>query len=49
MLETVNKGVYPISEPRVFKLLQQAGFENIMKFYTGLWVGGWVATKNFDK
>lgn len=49
LLETVNKGVYPIPEPRVVELLQQAGFENIMRFYTGLWVGGWVATKNSAK
>lgn len=46
LLETVNKGVYPIPEPRVLELLQQAGFGNVMRFYTGLWVGGWVATKN---
>lgn len=46
LLEPVNKGVYPIPEPRVLELLQQSGFENIMRFYTGLWVGGWVATKN---
>lgn len=46
ILETVDKGVYPIPEPRVFELLQQAGFENIVRFYTGLWIGGWVATKN---
>ena len=48
LLETVNKGkgIYPISEPRVFELLGQAGFGNVMRFYTGLWVGGWLATKN---
>lgn len=41
---TVDKGVYPISEARVFEILQQAGFTNILRFYTGLWVGGWVAS-----
>lgn len=45
-LETIKKGVVPISEMRVVELLQQAGFGNILRFYTGLWVGGWVATKN---
>lgn len=45
LLETVNKGVYPVPELRVLELLQQAGFGNTMRFYIGLWVGGWVATK----
>jgi tRNA (cmo5U34)-methyltransferase len=44
-LETIKKGVFPISEMRVVELLQEAGFGNILRFYTGLWVGGWVATK----
>ncbi|WP_016950512.1 class I SAM-dependent methyltransferase [Anabaena sp. PCC 7108] len=44
-LETIKKGVFTISEMRVVELLQQAGFGNILRFYTGLWVGGWVATK----
>lgn len=47
-LETIKKGVFPISEIRVVELLKQAGFGNILRFYTGLWVGGWVATKNSD-
>lgn len=46
LLETAYKGVYPIPESRVWELLQQAGFSNMMRFYTGLWVGGWIATKN---
>lgn len=46
LLETVYKIVYTIPESRVWELLQQAGFGNIMRFYTGLWVGGWMATKN---
>jgi tRNA (cmo5U34)-methyltransferase len=43
--QTINRGVYPISESRVLELLQQAGFGNIIRFYTGLWVGGWIAKK----
>jgi tRNA (cmo5U34)-methyltransferase len=42
MLATSNKGIYSISEARVYDLLQQAGFTSITRFYTGLWVGGWV-------
>jgi tRNA (cmo5U34)-methyltransferase len=43
--KNINQGLYPISELRVLELLQQAGFENITRFYTGLWVGGWIANK----
>lgn len=39
------EGIYPIPEPRVLELLEQAGFGKIMKFYTGLLFGGWIATK----
>lgn len=46
LLENFNEGVFPIQEARVLELLQQAGFEDVMRFYTGLWVGGWVATKS---
>lgn len=46
LLATINKGVHPIPEPRVFELLKSAGFGNILRFYTGIWYGGWVATKN---
>ncbi|WP_341527562.1 class I SAM-dependent methyltransferase [Nostoc sp. UHCC 0302] len=45
-LETIHKGIHPLPESRVLELLQQAGFGNIIRFYTGLWVGGWIATKN---
>ncbi len=45
ILETMEKGVYPISENRVLELLEQAGFSKVMRFYTGLWVGGWMAVK----
>ncbi len=46
LLETMDKGVYPIAETRVLELLQQAGFGKVMRFYTGLWVGGWMAVKD---
>lgn len=42
MLATFEKGIYPVGEAHIYELLQQAGFTNITKFYTGLWVGGWV-------
>lgn len=44
--EKINQGVYPIPESRAIELLQQASFGNIIRFYTGLWGGGWIATKN---
>jgi tRNA (cmo5U34)-methyltransferase len=46
MLETAKKGIHSIPEQRVFELLQLAGFGSIVRFYTALWYGGWVATKN---
>ncbi|MES1022305.1 class I SAM-dependent methyltransferase [Gloeocapsa sp. BRSZ] len=46
ILESVNNRVYPIAESRIVELLQQAGFDNIIRFYTGFWIGGWVAAKN---
>lgn len=46
MLETAKKGISSISEQKVFELLQSAGFGNIVRFYTALWYGGWIATKN---
>lgn len=52
MLATFEKGIYSVEEAHVYELLQQAGFTNVTRFYTGLWVGGWVgcitALKNFD-
>ncbi|OKH54108.1 SAM-dependent methyltransferase [Calothrix sp. HK-06] len=45
MLATFEKGIYPVEEARVYELLQQTGFTNITRFYTGLWVGGWVASR----
>ncbi|MBV6624829.1 MAG: class I SAM-dependent methyltransferase [Rivularia sp. (in: Bacteria)] len=43
ILETMEKAVYPISEYRVLELLKEAGFGKVIRFYTGLWVGGWMA------
>jgi tRNA (cmo5U34)-methyltransferase len=45
LIENFDKRVYPITEARLWELLQQVDFCNILKFYTGLWVGGWMATK----
>lgn len=46
ILETMDKAVYPISETRVLELLKEAGFSKVIRFYTGLWVGGWMAVKD---
>ena len=46
ILETASIDIHLIPEPRVFELLQSAGFGNIVRFYTALWYGGWIATKN---
>lgn len=46
MLEAASKGIHLIPEERVFELLQSVGFGNIVRFYTALWYGGWIATKN---
>ncbi|MCC5653821.1 class I SAM-dependent methyltransferase [Nostoc sp. XA013] len=45
LLENFNNGVYPLSEAKTLELLQQAGFCRVIRFYTGLWVGGWMAFK----
>ncbi len=34
-----------VSEPRLMELLDAAGFEQIQRFYTALWFGGWIARK----
>ena len=46
LLETVKQGVYPLSETSLLNLLEQAGFQKTIRFYTGLWVGGWLAFKS---
>jgi tRNA (cmo5U34)-methyltransferase len=45
LLESFNNAVYPLSEAKILQLLQQAGFSRVIRFYTGLWVGGWMAFK----
>lgn len=45
LLENFNSGVYPLSEAQILLLLQQAGFSGVIRFYTGFWVGGWMAFK----
>jgi tRNA (cmo5U34)-methyltransferase len=37
--------VNPTPEPELHALLEAAGFQTIVRFYTGLWVGGWLAFK----
>lgn len=44
--QSVRESIHPIPEARVLELLQQAGFGNAMRFYMGLFFGGWTATKN---
>ena len=45
ILTGVEQGVYPLPETSILNLLEQAGFEKTIRFYTGLWVGGWLAFK----
>jgi tRNA (cmo5U34)-methyltransferase len=45
LLAAFDQGVYPLAETSILNLLEQAGFEKTMRFYTGLWVGGWLAFK----
>jgi tRNA (cmo5U34)-methyltransferase len=45
LLETFKNAAYPLSEARILALFQQAGFSRVIRFYTGLWVGGWMAFK----
>ncbi|MBW4616859.1 MAG: class I SAM-dependent methyltransferase [Desmonostoc vinosum HA7617-LM4] len=45
LLENFKNAVYPLSETKLLALLQQAGFSSVTRFYTGLWVGGWMAFK----
>jgi tRNA (cmo5U34)-methyltransferase len=41
-----NQTVHPLPEASILNLLEQAGFQKIIRFYTGLWVGGWLAFKS---
>ena len=41
-----NQTIYPLPETSILNLLEQSGFQKIIRFYTGLWVGGWLAFKS---
>lgn len=43
-MEAFSKGVYPLSEEGELELLRNTGFVNIIRFYTGMWINGWIAT-----
>jgi len=43
LLAGFDQGVYPLPETSILSLLEQAGFQKMMRFYTGLWAGGWLA------
>lgn len=45
LLAGIEQGVYFSAETSILNLLEQAGFEKTIRFYTGLWVGGWLAFK----
>jgi tRNA (cmo5U34)-methyltransferase len=45
LLAGFNQGVYPLPETSILSFLEQAGFQKMMRFYTGLWAGGWLAFK----
>ncbi len=45
LIEIMHHSVYPIPETRLFDLFTEAGFTLPHRFYTGFWVGGWVAKK----
>ena len=45
VLAGFNQGVYPLPETSTLNLLEQAGFQKTIRFYTGLWVSGWLAFK----
>jgi len=45
LLAGFKQGVYPIAESSLLHLLKQAGFDKTIRFYTGLWVGGWLTFK----
>jgi tRNA (cmo5U34)-methyltransferase len=45
VVEGFNSTVSPTSEAQIVTLLKNAGFRDIVRFYTGLWVSGWLAFK----
>ncbi|HEX2909778.1 MAG TPA: class I SAM-dependent methyltransferase [Chloroflexia bacterium] len=44
-LEKSHGTFYPIDEARTLALLEQAGFEQIRRFYSALVYGGWIAQR----
>lgn len=40
---SINNSIYFVSEARIIKLLQKAGFSNVTKFYNAFLFGGWIA------
>lgn len=45
VVEGFNQNVHPLPEANILDLLEQAGFQKTVRFYTGLWVSGWLAFK----
>lgn len=45
LIEGFDQSVYPLSETSILSLLEQVGLQKIIRFYTGLWVSGWLAFK----
>jgi tRNA (cmo5U34)-methyltransferase len=43
-LEKAHADFHPISESRTLELFEQAGFENIRRFYSALVYSGWIVT-----
>jgi tRNA (cmo5U34)-methyltransferase len=43
--KTILKMVQFVPEPRILELLQEAGFTNIFKYYSGFLYSGWTARK----
>jgi tRNA (cmo5U34)-methyltransferase len=43
-LEKAHADFHPISEARTVTLLEQAGFEQVQRFYTALIYSGWIGT-----
>jgi len=43
--EVITKMVQFVPEPRILELLNQAGFTNVFKYYSGFLYSGWTACK----
>ena len=42
-LDSIKSSIYFVSEVKIIKLLQTAGFDRIARFYSAFLFGGWVA------